>query len=113
MINADDPDGLFADLEMLGITGCQAVEVMDWHRAIVESRERTAAGVVIIRLIQYLFGGASERRMDIRAAGVLFAFGLQHAKGWRSMDDAAEELGCSQPAIVRTAKLARAALERH
>lgn len=95
----------------LGLTEDQVDAVWAWHMPRCRSLVQTAGGVALVRMLTHLFGGNRGSSIAIRAAGMLFAFRLEHLAGWTSMEQAGEELGCSQPALSRTAREARAALE--
>lgn len=95
----------------LGLTEDQVDEVWAWHARRCRALVQTAGGVALVRILSHLFSGNKGSSISIRAAGMLFAFRLEHLAGWSSMDEAAGELGCSQPALSRTAKEARVAIQ--
>lgn len=95
----------------IGLTEDQVDAVWAWHLPRCRTLVQTAGGVAVVRMLTHLFAGNRGSSIAIRAAGMLFAWRLEHLAGWTSMDQAAEELGCSQPALSRTAREARRALE--
>ena len=111
MIDADDYSAACDDLADLGLTEDQIDDVWRWHRITQRRQVQTAGGVVVVRLLSYIFGGNKGASIQIRAVGMLFAFDLEHLAGYTSMDQAAEAIGCSQPALTMSAKGARRALE--
>ena len=106
-LDADTTDELLD----LGLTEDQVDAVWAWHLPRCRALAQTAGGVALVRMLTHLFSGNRGSSIAIRAAGMLFAFRLEHLAGWSSMEQAGEELGCSQPALSRTAREARLALE--
>ena len=111
MIDADDYSAACDDLADLGLTEDQIDDVWRWHRITQRRQVQTAGGVVVVRLLSYIFGGNKGASIQIRAVGMLFAFDLEHLAGYTSLQQAAEAIGCSQPALTMSAKGARRALE--
>lgn len=111
MIDADDYSAACDDLADLGLTEDQIDDVWRWHRITQMRQVQTAGGVVVVRLLSYIFGGNKGASIQIRAVGMLFAFDLEHLAGYTSLQQAAEAIGCSQPALTMSAKGARRALE--
>ena len=111
MIDADDYSAACDDLADLGLTEDQIDDVWRWHRITQRRQVQTAGGVVVVRLLSYIFGGNKGASIQIREVGMLFAFDLEHLAGYTSLQQAAEAIGCSQPALTMSAKGARRALE--
>lgn len=111
MIDADDYSAACDDLADLGLTEDQIDDVWRWHRITQRRQVQTAGGVVVVRLLSYIFGGNKGASIQIRAVGMLFAFDLEHLAGYTSMDQAAAAISCTQQALTVSAKGARRALE--
>jgi hypothetical protein len=109
----DDADYLAAcdDLVDIGLTEEQIDDVWRWHQITQRRQMQIAGGIVVVRLLSYIFGGNKGASIQIRAVGLLFAFDLEHLAEYTSLQQAADVIGCSQPALTMSAKAARKAIE--
>ena len=94
-----------------GLTVTQAANVLAWHEAEARKQSQVTGGVVVVRLLDYLFKGHSDASVRLRLTALAFAFKLEHLAGYTSQAEAADVLGCSQQAISAACNQARKVLE--